>query len=128
MIFAAPHTLSRHPLALRALRTPDRGMERFFQQALARESHQAQVSQDATSWTLQVDLPGVSREQLDIQIDGSRVTIDTVADAPRQYHLAYELGQEVAPQGSSAKLDLGVLTLKLQRQLPVDQRIKLQVD
>lgn len=85
------------------------------------------LQQDEQAYTLSFDLPGVTKEQLTIGIEGAVVRIDTVADAPRRYQMAYELPQELDATGSSAKLELGVLTLKLAKLVPPSKASTLPV-
>lgn len=85
------------------------------------------VEQDDTSTTLRFDVPGVSREQLTIGIEGPIVRIESVAGAPRQYQMAYRLAQQIAADTSSAKLENGVLTVKLAKPVPVDRSTRIAV-
>ncbi len=64
-------------------------------------------------------MPGVTREQLTIGIEGAVVRIETLADAPRAYKQAYELPQDIDTTASTAKLENGVLTLTLAKKQPV---------
>ena len=101
---------------------------------LQREAAQAQpsqrdatVEQDDTSTTLRFDVPGVTREQLEIGVEGNVVRIATTEGAPRRYRMAYRLAQEIAAETSSAKLENGVLTVKLAKPAPVDRSTRIAV-
>ena len=72
-------------------------------------------------------MPGVSREQLNIAIDGATVRVTTVEGAPRQYKKAYEFTQEVDTAASSAKLENGVLTLTLAKVEPASKATTLTI-
>ncbi len=85
------------------------------------------VEQDETATTLRFDVPGVSRDQLNIGIEGDIVRIESVVDAPRQYKMAYRLAQEIAAETSSAKLENGVLTVKLAKPVLVDRSTRIAV-
>ena len=85
------------------------------------------VEQDDRATTLRFDVPGVSREQLNIGIEGNVVRIESVAGAQRQYKMAYRLAQEIAAESSSAKLENGVLTLKLAKPAPVERSTRIAV-
>lgn len=85
------------------------------------------VTQDETSMTLQLDVPGVSREQLEIGIEGKVLRIESVEGAGRTYKLAYRLAQEIAADTSSAKLENGVLTVTLSKPAPVDRTTRIAV-
>lgn len=106
--------------ALRTSRAFDRSFERFLTdsvfQPLARG---VKVEQDDGAWTLSLDVPGVPREQLSIDVDGTVVRVKTVDGAPRQYQAAYEFPTEIDAEATTAKLENGVLTLTVARKKPV---------
>jgi HSP20 family protein len=112
-----------------AFRPTNRSLERFMTAALQGSHAQAcTVAQDDTSYTLSFDVPGISREQLSIGIEGSVVRIDTTEGAPRKYRAAYELPTDLDVASSQAKLENGVLTLKLAKQVPVSKVTQLVVN
>jgi HSP20 family molecular chaperone IbpA len=112
-----------------AFRPTNRSLERFMTAALQGSHAQAcSVAQDDTSYTLSFDVPGISREQLSIGIEGSVVRIDTTEGAPRKYRAAYELPTDLDVASSQAKLENGVLTLKLAKQVPVSKLTQLVVN
>lgn len=105
-----------------ALRTRafDRSFERFLSDAFfAPAAAGARVEQKDDAWTLSLDVPGVSREQLAIDVDGTVVSVKTVEGAPRQYRAAYEFPAEIDAEATSAKLENGVLTLTVGKKKPV---------
>jgi HSP20 family molecular chaperone IbpA len=65
------------------------------------------VEQTEEAWTVSLDVPGVTREQLTIDVDGAVVRVATVKDAPRQVQAAYELPAEIDAEATSAKLENG---------------------
>ena len=79
-------------------------------------------------YTLVFDVPGVTREQLSIGIEGNIVRLETLPDAPRSYRAAYELPQDIDVAASEAKLENGVLTLKLTQLKPESKAIKLTIN
>ena len=99
-----------------------RSLERFLDEAtqpgrqVGRQTS-ASFEQDDTSFTLSFDVPGIAKDQLAISIEGSTVRIASKEGAPRQYNAANELPQEIDPSASQAKLDNGVLTLKLAKKV-----------
>lgn len=107
----------------------DTHLERWLNGTLENTSHctKPALQQDEQAYTLSFDLPGVTKEQLTIGIEGAVVRIETVADAPRRYQMAYELPQELDASASSAKLELGVLTLKLAKLVPPTKASTLTV-
>jgi len=111
-----------------APRSYDRAFERFVNEAFAGARKSPLVEQDDKSWTLSVDVPGLSREDLTIGIEGTVVRIDSKAEAKRQFKAAYELPQDIDVSASEAKLENGVLTLKLGKQVPVSRVSELQIN
>lgn len=108
-----------------------RSLDRFLDQALAAPAAsvgRAAIQADDRSWTLSLDVPGVTREQLTIGIEGAVVRIETLADAPRAYKQAYELPQDIDTTASTAKLENGVLTLTLAKKQPVSNVTKITIN
>jgi HSP20 family protein len=85
------------------------------------------LAQDDTSYTFSFDVPGMAKEQLTIGIEGNVVRLESVADAKRQYKAAYELPQDIDVSASEAKLENGVLTLKLAKLVPVNKVTQLPI-
>ena len=97
------------------------------------------VSESDTAYTVVFDVPGVTREQLKVSVEGRRVSIETAdtaaaeapesakTDAPRalyrerstaRYARTVSLPAEVDQSASQAKFDNGVLTLTLAKKVP----------
>ena len=110
-------------------RSFDRSFERFVNEAFFSPAAApgVNVQQDDKAWTVTLDLPGVTREELSIATEGNVVRIETKAEAKRQYKAAYELPQEIDVAASGAKLDNGVLTLTLAKQVPVSNVKQIEV-
>ena len=101
-------------------------LERFMGEALRSSRNQTGTfTQDETSFTLSFDVPGIAKDQLAIAIEGAVVRITSKEAAPRSYRAAYELPQEIDPTQSEAKLENGVLSLKLAKLAPVDKSTEL---
>ncbi len=115
------------------LRGVDQQLERWLGEALQTPAKAnakacaATVTQDEKSYTLSFDVPGVSKEQLNIGIEGNVIRIESLKDAPRSYQLAYELPQDIDAATSEAKLELGVLTLKLGKLVPASKVTTLNI-
>lgn len=106
-----------------------RSLERFLQETqLASRQQACSIAQDDKSYSLSFDVPGITKDQLSIGIEGNVVRIATKEGAPRQYKHAYELLQDIDPSSSEAKLEHGVLTLKLGKQVPVSRVTELTVN
>lgn len=126
MFFAttAPASLRRH-----AYSPAGRSLERFLSEAqLASRQKSCAVTQDDKSYTLTFDVPGIAKDQLNIGIEGSIVRIETKEGAPRQYKQAYELPQDIDVASSEARLENGVLTLKLGKRVPVSRVTELTIN
>jgi len=122
-MFFAPALRAR---AYAPARSFDRSFERFLNDSFVGATG-VKVDQNDDAWTLSLDVPGVTREQLSIDVDGSVVRVQTVQDAPRQYRAAYELPAEIDAEATSAKLDNGVLTLTLAKKKPVVTARQIEV-
>ena len=92
-----------------------------------RHQRAASVEQDEKSYTLAFDVPGVSREQLIVGIEGNVVRLSSAEGSPRQYRFACELPQDIDATQSAAKLENGVLTLTLAKVVPVNRVTELTI-
>lgn len=116
-----------------APRTADLALQRFLMGALdasapaCANGPMPQVQQDDKAVTLQLDVPGLAREQLQIDIDGAVVRLQSVEGAPRKVQRAWELPSEIDAAASSAKLENGVLTLTLAKRVPAPTATRLAV-
>ena len=115
-MFFAPTVVRSRAYSPRAF---DRSFERFFNDAFAAAPQRSvNFEQDDKSWTLSLDVPGLAREDLTISIEGATLRIESKAEAKRQFKAAYELPLEIDVATSEAKLENGVLSLKLGKKLP----------
>lgn len=85
------------------------------------------VVEDATGITLYADLPGVAREQLQLRVDGDRLTLeaDMTLPAPQaiepahaelsltRYRRSFTLSKELNADKVSAELNQGVLRVRI---------------
>lgn len=124
MIFAP---VIRRAAYAQAPRSADLALQRFLMGALPARPAGCTVSQDDKSTTLQLDVPGLTREQLQIDIDGNVVRLQSAEGAPRQVQRAWELATDIDAAASSAKLENGVLTLTLAHVQPVDKATRLTI-
>ncbi len=105
-----------------------RSLERFLADTLETSRQRAaKVEQDETSVTLRFDVPGIAKDQVGITVEGNVVRIATKEGAPRAYRAAYELAQDIDVSTSEAKLENGVLTLKLGKVVPVSKATELAI-
>jgi HSP20 family protein len=133
MFFAtATHPQAQQQMRRQAFATAEQSLQRFMGEAL-RTSRQpgatqsASFTQDETTFSLSFDVPGIAKDQLAIAIEGAVVRINSKEGAPRSYRAAYELPQEIDPSLSEAKLENGVLTLKLAKLVLVDKATELNI-
>jgi HSP20 family protein len=90
-------------------------------------SRSANVEDLETSYTLQLDVPGLPKEHLDIGIEGDVVRINSKEGAPRQVKAAWRFPLEIDTANSSAKLENGVLMLTLGKKIPVSNVSQLLI-
>ncbi|MDT8991161.1 Hsp20/alpha crystallin family protein [Curvibacter sp. APW13] len=125
MFFAATAQPRLHTPAFAAV---DRSVQRFINQTIASSNRSGcAYSQDETHYQLELDLPGVPKDQLSISIEDNQVRIQSKEGAARQYRLAYEFAQEIDASRSQASMEHGVLTLKLAKRLPVSKASELNI-
>ena len=124
MLFASTHpALRRHAYA-----PTDRALERFLNGARAEASQpKTHYQQDETAFHITLDVPGIAREQLAISIDGAVVRVVSKEGAPRNYRVAYELPQDIDAALSEAKLENGVLILKLTKKVPASNATEITI-
>lgn len=87
----------------------------------------ANVEDLEKAYTLQLDVPGLAREQLDISIEGDVVRVASKEGAARQVKAAWRFPLEIDTASSTAKLEHGVLTLTLGKKVPVSNVTHLDV-
>jgi HSP20 family protein len=125
MFFA---TTTQPQLRRQAYANAGRTLERFMDDALRSTANKScAYAQDETSFTLSLDMPGIAKEQLSIAIEGAVVRIASKEGAARRYNAAYELPQDIDTALSEAKLENGVLTLKLGKKVLVSNASELVV-
>ena len=133
-MFIVPVSRRGHELS----RLFDETVDRFFQGASAPSPESAvpalDVFETPQGWSVQVDLPGVAKEDVKVSIEGRQVAIeaqarresergdkregDRVLLRERQaarWARSLTLPAEVDQAASSARMDQGVLTLSLAR-------------
>ncbi len=112
-----------------ALHTFDRNFQRFVQDHFfsAPPATGFLVKEGDKAWTVTLDLPGVTREDLRIQVEGAIVRVETRPEAARAYKAAYELPQEIDVDATEAKLENGVLTLTLAKPAPVSRAREIKL-
>lgn len=115
-----------------------RSLDRFFDDNFFGEAREAaaalrspalDVIESEASYTVKLDMPGVAKDAVKVNIDGRRISIDAEQrkddekkDGERviyrertvsRFSRSFTLPQEISQSDSSASLEHGVLTLKL---------------
>jgi len=85
------------------------------------------LQQDDKAYSFSLDLPGVSKEHLRIQIEATMLRVETLEGAPRRYRAVYEFTQEIDGASSQARVEHGVLHLSLTKKLPVNKATELSI-
>ena len=125
MFFA---TTAQPQLRRQAYANTGRTLERFMDDALRASANKScTYTQDETGFTLSLDMPGIAKDQLAISVEGTVVRVSSKEGAARRYNAAYELPQDIDTAQSEAKLENGVLTLKLAKKVPVSNATELTI-
>ena len=108
----------------------DFALQRFLQDTLnpAGSAPQVQVSQDEQATRLTLDVPGLARDQLELQIEGPVVRLASVEGAPRQVQRAWKLEHDIDAAARQARLENGELSLTLARLAPESRAVKLAIE
>lgn len=107
-------------------------LEKFLDDTLgsmsgARSAPSASVEDGDKAYSLQLDVPGLTKEQLDIGIEADVVRVTSKADATRTVKAAWRFPLEIDVASSTAKLENGVLTLSLGKKVPVSNVATLTI-
>ena len=92
-----------------------------------RSKPSATVEDGDKAYSLQLDVPGLTKDQLDIGIDVDVVRVTSKADAARTVKGAWRFPLEIDVAASAAKLENGVLTLTLGKKVPVSNVATLTI-
>jgi HSP20 family molecular chaperone IbpA len=101
--------------------------ERFLGDVVKAPSKISSFTEAEAAYTLEIDVPGVSKEHLLIKIDEQIIRVESKPEAKRKYNLSFELPIAIDPSSSQAKLEDGVLNLVLTKKKPIDQVAVLHV-
>ena len=95
--------------------------------ALAPKLASSPLQEDDKAYSLSLDLPGVGKEHLRIQIEDTVLRVETLEGAPRNYRAVYEFAQEIDSASSQARVEHGVLHLSLTKKLPLNKATELSI-
>ena len=85
------------------------------------------LQEDDKAYSFSLDLPGVGKEHLRIQIEDTVLRVETLQGAPRSYRAVYEFAQEIDSTNSQARMEHGVLHLSLGKKLPVSKAAEISI-
>ncbi|HEY4210321.1 MAG TPA: Hsp20/alpha crystallin family protein [Steroidobacteraceae bacterium] len=75
------------------------------------------IYEDADGITLHADVPGVSKERLNVHVDGNTLALEgkteDTGSAPTLYRRTFALSRELATDAIEAKVKDGVLTVRI---------------
>lgn len=101
------------------------------------------IFEDDTGITVQADMPGVSKDRLDVQIDSDTLSIEGKAEIPMpegmealyadvrstHYQRSFSLSSELDADKADASLKDGVLTLRIPKRKQYQPRkIEVRID
>jgi HSP20 family protein len=138
-MFVVPVTRRSVDFTRQFERLLDDGLERFFTPAAAEVSARSpvlDVTETESGYTAVLDLPGVAKQDVQVSVEGRRVSVSAQSQAPEaaqingdakpaparvllrersqaRFARSFTLPAEVDPAEVQARLDNGVLTLQL---------------
>lgn len=83
----------------------------------------ADVAETDQGLELWLDLPGVAKDAVKLEVDGLELRIRAPRDALVGYRRTFTLPRQVDPAGITAKMDAGVLHLALPRAEAFTRRV-----
>lgn len=135
-MFLVPMTRSGSDFARSIERMFDDSFERFFGVPATTDDKSPRVpaldlSESDTAYTVKLDMPGVAKEDIQVSVDGRRVTVQSESKKEEEkkegdrvvyrersvqsYSRSFTLPSDVDEGSSAAKLENGVLTLTLNK-------------
>jgi len=123
MLFA-PLSVSISP----SIRRPSaQTFESFLGEVVKGTTHLNNMSETPSDYTIEIDIPGVAKNDLLIKIEDQIVRIDTQSEAPRKYNFSFKLPLAIDPTSSQAKLENGVLHLTLTKKQALSNAALLHI-
>ncbi|MGE9271441.1 MAG: Hsp20/alpha crystallin family protein [Verrucomicrobiales bacterium] len=83
------------------------------------------IYEEEDSWTLEIDLPGVSKDKLGLKVEDRVLRLDGRREDSQELRYRLPLGEEVDIEAISASLDLGVLRIHLPRKARAHKQIDI---
>lgn len=88
------------------------------------------VSEKGGIYTLEVELPGVKKSDIDVNVEGDSLSIKATrksATSEMHYERSFKLGEEINPDSAEAFLENGILTFKFTKKQTANSQHKLIV-
>ncbi len=88
------------------------------------------VSEKGGIYTLEVELPGVKKSDIDVNVEGDSLSIKATrksATSEMHYERSFKLGEEINPDSAEAFLENGILTFKFTKKQNANSQHKLIV-
>jgi HSP20 family protein len=131
-MFYTPTSVARTPVFAPLWRNGSRPghVDRWFDSAFdsfLQYEPTLRLQEDDKAYSLSLDVPGLSKEHLRIEIEGAVLRVQSQDDAPRRLRVAYELPAELDAAASEAKLENGVLSLRLTKLVPASKATVLSI-
>ena len=78
-------------------------------------------------YTINVELPGYSKEDVNIEMEGDIITVSSDLK-DKEFSRSIEVTEDVKPEDISANMDKGILTLRIpKKELPPARKIEIKV-
>ncbi len=88
------------------------------------------VSEKGGIYTLEVELPGVKKSDIDVNVEGDTLSIKATrksASSEMHYERSFKLAEEINPDSAEAFLENGILTFKFTKKQNANLQHKLIV-
>ncbi len=88
------------------------------------------VSEKGGIYTLEVELPGVKKSDIDVNVEGDTLSIKATrksASSEMHYERSFKLAEEINPDSAEAFLENGILTFKFTKKQNANSQHKLIV-
>ncbi len=121
------HNTQRHHAA-----AGNSGIEKFLNSTLSSSAsaalaRSASIEDTDAAYALQLDVPGLAKDHLDIAIEGDVVRVSSTPGASRSVKAAWRFPLEIDAANSHAQLEHGVLHLQLAKKIPVSNVHQLAI-
>jgi HSP20 family protein len=86
-----------------------------------------EVKELDNEYTIDLELPGYSKEDINIEMDGDIITVSSDLK-DKEFYRSIQVSEYVKPEEISANMDKGILTLRIpKKELPPARKIEIKV-